>query len=202
MSRRDKVASQIVFDITGGEKELATMNLSTIPNKPQLVRSEKESFALRTDDIAGARHVPRQIVERDWMDTSDIPGTCAKPMVNESKPPVDIMRVDDIEGSKPRVFRHLPHSTRMLNPVDPQYHLPSKPPEPVDVPRFIRDSMYNDDVDGAHPTSYKSDKPPRDIMRIDDIPGTRPVRQIRELSRRFDSLNVQDINTDGIFKTK
>jgi hypothetical protein len=89
----------------------------------------------------------------------------------------------------------------MLNPVDPQYDLPSKPPEPAEVPRFIRDSMYNDDVEGAHPASYKSDRPPRDIMRIDDIPGTRPVRQIRELSRHFDSMNVRDINTDGIFKT-
>jgi hypothetical protein len=111
------------------------------------------------------------------------------------------MRLDDIDGSKPRIVRQLPHSRRMVNPVDPKYDLPSYDPPTIIRPRFIRDSLYNDDVEGAHPLSYQNDKPPRDIMNIDDIDGCRPVRQMRELKRVNDSLNVKDINNDGIHKT-
>jgi hypothetical protein len=46
-----------------------------------------------------------------------------------------------------------------------------------------------------HPTC-----PPRDIMRVNDIVGTSPVKHIREVHRQS-SLDVKDINTDGIFKT-
>jgi hypothetical protein len=197
----EKTNSQIVFDITGGEKQLQTMTLATIPNTPHLIKSEKDSYLLKVDDIEGARYVPPTIHPRDTcLDISDIDGARVKPMVNPDRPAVDIMAKLDIPGSKPRIFRQLPHSNRMLNPVDPKYELPSFTPPKIPPPPFIRDKMYNDDVEGAHPMSYKSDKPPKDIMMIDDIAGTRPARQIREL-QGVDTLYVKDINNDRIFKT-
>ena len=70
----DKNASQIVFDITGGEKTLQTMNLQTIPNKKPLVKSPKDNFINRNDDIEGARYVPPKIVPHDFtLNTTDIP---------------------------------------------------------------------------------------------------------------------------------
>jgi hypothetical protein len=197
----EKMASQIVFDITGGEKQLQTMTLATIPNKPHLIKNEKDSYLLKVDDIEGARYVPPTIHPRDThLDIADIDGARVKPMVNPDRPAVDIMAKLDIPGSKPRIFRQLPHSNRMVNPVDPKYDLPSFNPPKIPPPPFIRDKMYNDDVEGAHPMSYKSDKPPKDIMMVDDIPGTRPVRQIREL-QGIDTLCVKDINSDRIFKS-
>lgn len=198
----DKNASQIVFDITGGEKHLSTMNLATIPNRKPHIKNENENFSLRTDDIDGARYVKPKIFEHNFnMDISDIQGTKTKPMVDESKKPVDLMNLDDIDGSRPRIIRQLPHSNRMLNPVDPQYTLPSYKQEKIEPPKFIRDTMKNDDVEGAHPMTYKTDKPAKDIMKIDDISGTRPVHRMRELKKGIDPLYVKDINNDGIFKT-
>jgi hypothetical protein len=200
--RPEKRASQIVFDLTGGEKQFQTMTLATIPNRPPLIHSEQDRFGLRNDDIEGARYVPPAITPRNAsLDITDIAGTVPKPMVNSARSPVDVMRVDDIEGTRPRIHRHLPHSHRDVNPVDPKYQLPASVVPPPEIPRFIRDSHYNDDVPGAHPLSHRSDKPARDIMRVDDIDGTRPVPQTRELRRGNNSLDVSDINNDGIHKT-
>lgn len=199
----DKNKSQIVFDITGGEKQLQTMNLSTIPNRPPLIKSEKESFILRNDDIDGARYVAPKVNPRNTnLDTTDIPGTRSRPMVNHQKPAVDIMRLDDIEGSKPRIIRQLPHSKRMVNPVDPKYDIPPFVCPIEDTTRFLRDTMKNDDVEGAQPMSYKTDKPPRDIMKVDDIAGTRPSQKIRQLRKGNDQMDVRDINNDRVFKSK
>jgi hypothetical protein len=38
-------------------------------------------------------------------------------------------------------------------------------------------------------------------MGIDDIPGTRPVKRMRVIAREHSSLDVRDINTDGIFRS-
>jgi hypothetical protein len=67
-------------------------------------------------------------------------------------------------------------------------------------PRFIRDSLYNEDVEGAHPAVPDFSHPPRDIMRLDDVSGTRPRQRIRELKRGNDSMDVRDINTGGTHK--
>jgi hypothetical protein len=199
----EKNVSQIVFDATGGEDHLKTMHLATIPNKPHLVKSGKDSFLLRTDDIDGAQHVPVKRTPRNLtLDTTDIPGTSSRPMFDSTKPPVDPLQIDDIEGARPRAVRHLGHSKRCLNPVDPQYVLSSKPQEPPPIPPFIRDQMYNADVEGASPATYRSKKPPRDIMKCDDISGARPSHRVRERSTRCDQFDVRDINNDGVFKTK
>ncbi|OHT11403.1 hypothetical protein TRFO_19130 [Tritrichomonas foetus] len=200
---RDKNQSQIVFDIHGGEKEFVTMNLRTIPNRQPLIKSQNENFNLRTDDIEGAQYRPPKVYNHNFQyDISDIEGTSTHPMVDPHKKATDIMSVDDIEGAKPKVQRALPHSNRMTNPLNPQYDLPSFKEEPIPVPHFIRDNINVDDIPGTHSKSYKTDKPPRDIMRVDDIQGTQPRKRILNLSGcNRDTLNVKDINNDGIFRS-
>ena len=211
---RDKNQSQIVFDIHGGEKEYLTMSLRTIPNKAPIIKSANENYNLRTDDIEGAQYRPPKVYNHNFqLDISDIEGTKTKPMVNESKKPVDIMSVDDIEGAKPRIQRQLPHSNRMTNPLNPQYQLPTKEEPPIPVPKFIRDNISVDDIQGAHSKSYQTDKPPRDIMNINDISGAHPRKRILTLDADGTcnglkltntcsrSLQVKDINNDGIFRT-
>ena len=211
---RNNNASQIVFDIHGGDNQFTTMNLQTIPNRPKIVRRENENFNMRTDDIDGAQYRPPKIYNHNFnLDVSDIEGTKTTPMVDEKKKPNNIMNIDDIEGARPRIQRQLPHSARNTNPLNPEYKLPTKEEEPIPPPKFIRDNINVDDIDGTHSRSYKTNKPPKDIMKVDDIQGTRPRRRILCLDPdgtcngiRFEStcnrsLNVKDINNEGVFKT-
>ena len=199
----DKNKSQIVFDITGGEKNMTSMTMCTIPKKEKIVRSGNENFSLRTDDIKGAQpRGPPVQRHRDFYYNDDIEGSSPQPSVDLSKKPFDYMSVKDIQGASPAIQRSLPHSERHTNPLNPQYSLPSyHDPTPIPVPKFIRDNINYDDVPGVHSKSYKSDKPPRDIMKTDDINGASPKHLIKGYMGNR-NLDVSDINKDGIFKTK
>lgn len=200
--RVDKNKSQIVFSINNGPTDYTTMNLATIPNRKRLEKKPELNFSLRVDDIEGASPAT---YTKNYISTSfhvdDIEGAQTKPTVNLEKPPRDIMKVDDIEGAKPRIIRQLNNSNRMVNPTDPVYQLPSFTPEPPFIPKFIRDTMKNDDVEGAAPKSYKTDKPPRDIMKVDDISGPRIVKPDLYITPHNRNFDVSDINDNGVFKT-
>ena len=199
----DKNKSQIVFDITGGEKSYQTMNLNTIPKDPPIIRSRNENFSLRTDDIVGAQCRKDTRPTRNFtLNISDIEGSSSKPMVNHSKPPFDIMSVDDIQGAKPKICRSLPHSNRHTDPQNPVYQLSQKPEEPIPVPKFVYDGFNFDDIPGVHPKTYKTTKPPKDIMKVSDIEGSQPRNRQRNLDPQNRILDVSDINNDGLFKTK
>jgi hypothetical protein len=201
--RPDKNKSQIVFDVTGGEKTFDTMTLRTLPNRTKFIKSQAESFSLRTDDIDGARWVPNPYATRDSnLNISDIEGTRAVPSVNLAVKPIDIMDTSDIEGAHPKCKVGLPNSKRHTNPLMPEYQLPSKVEDPPPELPFLYDGMNFDDIPGVHPRSYKTDKPPRDIMRVSDIPGCRPRQLTRKLDRSNRILDVDDINHGGEFHTK
>ena len=75
----------------------------------------------------------------------------------------------DIEGSKTQVNKFI--TTREpSNPLTPVYKLPKfvyVPPEP---PKFVRDAMTIDDIDGARPVAKKTFAP-RDTINCFDIKG-------------------------------
>lgn len=56
--------------------------------------------------------------------------------------------LEDIEGAKPRpkTFK----TTRKVNPLVPEYKLPSYKVVPPPEPKFLRDNIDNSDIDGAH----------------------------------------------------
>ena len=199
----DKNKSQIVFDITGGEKHYTTMNLNTIPKDPPIIRSRNENFSLRTDDIDGAQWKPDKRPTHNYtLNISDIEGSSPKPSFNKLKPPFDIMSVDDIDGAKPYIPRNLPHSNRHTDPQNPVYQLSQKPEEPYPVTKFIYDGFSNDDIPGSHPKTYKTSKPPKDIMKTSDIYGARPRRYDEKFDPQNRILDVTDINDDGLFHTR
>jgi hypothetical protein len=206
MGRRfnpDKFKSQIVFDITGGEKTFASMTMSTFPNQPRIVRTGQDDLSLRTDDIEGAQVRQRPCTVRDTqLNITDIEGTRPTPAFDRARPPVDVMACRDIDGTCPRIHRDLPHSHRHTNPLTPEYQLPTKvDPPPPEIP-FVYDAINFDDIEGVHPRTYKTDKPPRDVLRLSDIPGTRPRPRIRHFdSPPRDLMAVSDINNDGKFRT-
>lgn len=202
--RVDKNKSSIIFDITGGEKNYQSMTLQTVPVEHHIIRTQNENFSLRTDDIDGARAKPfTGKLRNTFYDTTDIEGSSPQNSYDITKPPFDIMGHDDIEGSKPRIRRNMPHSNRHTNPLNPNYELPKTKQEPPPELPFIRDNINYDDIPGVHPRSYKPVKPARDIMKVSDIEGAHPTHRNREIreshNRQFD---VSDINNDGDFHSK
>ena len=204
MARRyqyDKNKSQIVFDITGGEKKLTTMTMNTLPKERVIIRNRNENFSLKTEDIEGAKPKPpnkgRGI---DFFYPDDIQGTHPESKINLNKNPTDILNVKDIPGATPKIQRSLPHSERHTNPLNPTYELPQKEEEPIPIPKFIRDQSNFDDLPGNHPKSYKPTKPAKNLLDTTDIPGSTPKQLIKKFEGNR-TLDVTDINTGGIFKS-
>ncbi|KAL9643700.1 hypothetical protein ABK040_016148 [Willaertia magna] len=106
------------------------------------------------------------------------------------------LRNDDIEGTKSQ----FPISKRSTNPLSPNYILPS-----VKIKPF---------------TSFtNNNKPVRDIMKVDDIVDERNPLECKDINNpneefkpkiprrlnpneNIDKINVKDINSQWIFKTK
>ena len=60
------------------------------------------------------------------------------------------------------------------NPLNPQYELARVETRPITPPKFIRDQMSIDDIEGARSKQdwHKTAKT-KEINKIDDIEGTR-----------------------------
>jgi hypothetical protein len=62
------------------------------------------------------------------------------------------------------------------DPLNPTYKLPVVEQRPITPPRFLRDHMEIDDIDGARPKKDKlADVKTRETMKINDIEGTKAV---------------------------
>jgi len=66
------------------------------------------------------------------------------------------MRVDDIDGAQARIRDKMLLTKRQINPMVPDYKLPTTHMAPVHEPRFIRDQMSVADIDKACPTLPKN----------------------------------------------
>ena len=75
----------------------------------------------------------------------------------------------DIEGTKTQVNKFI--TTREpSNPLNPVYKLPKFVYVPSEPPKFVRDAMTIDDIDGARPVAKKKFAP-RDTINCFDIKG-------------------------------
>ena len=79
----------------------------------------------------------------------------------------------DIHGAAPQIVKF--QSKRQGNdPLNPSYKLSHVEVRPVTPPRFIRDQMAVDDIDKTKPkTDAMAGRATRDVMKLDDIAGTR-----------------------------
>ncbi|GIQ84464.1 hypothetical protein KIPB_005958, partial [Kipferlia bialata] len=147
-------------------------------------------------DIVGARAVPRAS-GRVRVEAPEIPGT--RPRVQHRvtvNRPVKSLTTRDIDGAFPRVkgFR----TSRVVNPLEPQYNLASFDKAPNVAPKFVRDMIQVQDIAGAAPKTHYAGTA-RDTISTSDIAGSRPGYQIREehlvqQPPRTQSMCVDDIN--------
>ena len=88
--------------------------------------------------------------------------------------------------SNPRMFC----TNRVIDPLAPQYKLPSFEAPPPYVPKFIRDHMDCSDVEGAKPAKRHHSKV-RDTFGVADIDGAQPkaMPKRRNPSKRNEKLD-------------
>lgn len=158
-------------------------------------------------DIDGAQpynRISHLTGKPDHHNVTDIAGTSSMRLHKDTNKPDRNLFHDDIEGSFPRKHS-FQNRGRQVDPLNPQYKLPSYKWVPPPTPKFTRDSYKVDDILGTKPAPlFKYQQ--RDSYRVDDIEGTKPgwkpsyARARREAPPTNTSLDVRDI-THGGFET-
>lgn len=173
------------------------MSLSTItsedaPSKHKIFK-QREMTSLQTGDIDGAKPLLRgyQCINKPEFSnfTSDIDKACPRQLHPSLTKPNFNLDINDIEGSKPHLAKFT--TNRITNPLNPNYKLPSFEIRPVTPPKFIRDSMPSDDIEGSRPEKYHKWQT-RDQITVKDIEGAKakPERQLT----KPDLMDPKDIN--------
>ncbi|GMI47560.1 hypothetical protein TrCOL_g2163 [Triparma columacea] len=193
---------------------LQSAGASTIPN----TRHEKKA-SLRLDgrgtndvsDIDGAR--PTEKMNRFTKkpnytyDITDIQGSRPLPLHRETNSVVYNLKLDDIEGARPRGATH--QNVRLKNPVDPlvpHYKLPSYELPPDGTPKFLRDNLDVTDIQGTRSKPlYKF--PTRESFEVRDIEGAQAGwkprhKRVQSEGVPRDIMEVADINQQGVKKSQ
>mmetsp|Transcript_28560 Transcript_28560/g.35320 ORF Transcript_28560/g.35320 Transcript_28560/m.35320 type:complete len:93 (+) Transcript_28560:304-582(+) len=76
---------------------------------------------------------------------------------------------EDIDGTKTHIVKFIT-KREPSNPLNPVYKLASFTVVPPEVPRFVRDAMQINDIEGTRPLQ-KKEFAPRDTLNIFDIQG-------------------------------
>ena len=189
---------------------LQSTGASTIPNhslttRPLSLTGHGTNY---TGDIPGSspsRKMDRFTSKPDLYSVADIKGTMPSQLHRRTNSVDYTLKCDDIAGSQARGTNH--PQARSANPVDPltpQYKLPSYE-RPAEVqPKFLRDTLDITDIGGtrARPL-YKY--PTRENFKVDDIEGARAGWKPRHMrvgheGTPRDIMRVADINDQGEVK--
>jgi len=183
------------------------MSLSTIKNDDTgfaKARGSRPSSTLHTGDISGAQpFIPgyRYTSKESFINRNeDIVGSSPKRLNQPLDKPYYYMTNEDIGGSHPQQHKFV--TTRSpSNPLEPVYRLPQSEIRVPTPPKFIRDAIRNDDIDGARPNPYVKYNIQRKTMYTDDIEGSHPSKPYMPKDK-VERMNVRDINYAEEFRTK
>ncbi|CAD8072946.1 unnamed protein product [Paramecium sonneborni] len=178
-------------------KRTDLMNLQTIKNtKPILTPRETSN----NHDIEGS--IAKQFSyyhKQDFINKNDdIEGARSKSNIRPSNRQDLQLAIDDIKGTRPNIVK-FQTSRQPLNPLEPQYKLPTFIASQPHQPKFIRDGHNIQDIQGAQPKqTHKKliikDSEHEDIYGSHQIPKFIPKDKI-------ESLYVKDINDYLLHKT-
>lgn len=146
---------------------VATLGPATLPKSSTELKDLSHCYSTETFNSS---HSKKSLFNKpDFHSTSDIEGAAPKQTKNpnyQSK----VLVIDDIEGTRARVRDRMHLTSRSVNPLNPEYKLPSfVEPEPY-VPKFLRDTMEIDDIEGTR-TKQKLALKERQTMNVNDIDG-------------------------------
>lgn len=173
-SSRDWTMNLYNRDIDGN---LILFNFSGSVPKQFGVYNQKVDFINKNDDIE--RTFPKQL------------------HIKLNKPEYNLSNTD-INGSSPQCVK-FKTARPASNPLEPKYKLCYVEELTPIEPKFIRDAIKIDDIQGAHPRKYlKWDI--RSGMFTNDVPGS-SVRVPKTRKTKFDNIDYSDVTND-VFKTK
>jgi hypothetical protein len=167
----------------------------------------------RVDDIPGAcvgSTAEARILQftqkpHTQLDVSDIRGTRPAPIIPStvSRPSYALM-TQDIPHAQPKKHNNF-KTERQTDPLNPSYTLPRVAVRPVTPPKSpARAIMEISDIDGTAPAPLYRFSQRKTSMDMEDIeyatPGWKPVYRRRQSPSK--SMDVKDINGDGVFKTQ
>lgn len=134
----------------------------------------------------------------DLWNNADVQGSTSK-VLHKSRNSLDkSLYIDDIEGARAKIRDKFLFTKRSVDPLNPQYSLPTFTPAEPYEPKFLRDSVRVDDIDGAMtkaPINFKG----RETMNTSDIEGAQACWRPRHSRVRLeappqDNLDVNDIS--------
>jgi hypothetical protein len=178
-----------------------TMSLNTIP---QVGITYRKQLNVTNDvgDIEGARPAKliRDVQKPDYHNPDDIRGTKPKELIPKStNRPVFANNTADIAGAQ---AVHAKPSTRVVDPLNPVYQLPSYEVRPATPPKFYGDR--NNDISDIAGTKPKGPKKAsgRNFNDTSDIEGssTQHAAKFTRKDAPRDFNDVSDIMSTG-FKT-
>lgn len=135
----------------------------------------RQSRGLFTKDIVHTKH---KILKNESysLKNDDIDLSCPKRLHQPLNKPYYYLRDDDIAGTKP-ASKTFQTKREASNPLNPVYKLPSFEPLEHVVPKFIRDSINVDDINGSKPRNLQQKQVVNRITNnVHDIDGARPKK--------------------------
>ena len=182
---------------------LSTMTQRDFPIKKfkQLQTNRDWSINLYNLDIEGSS--PRKFgafhQKIDYTNKNDdIEKSSPKKLILTLKKPVHNLSNSDIDFSHPNCVKT--KIKRHLNPLEPKYILPTSPQYPPYDPKFIKDNINVDDIEGSKPGKVLGGIKSRDIMKIDDVKDSWPKRPYIRKSK-YEYIDYTDV-TNTEFKSK
>lgn len=173
---------------------IMSFGASTLPKPTQARFEEKQTN--NVSDIDGAKSGPKYKLyfDKPQRQQSDVDGSTSKQLTKTRNCRDNSLYIDDIEGTRHTIKDRMMRTNRHVNPLEPQYKLPTYEAATFENPKFLKDSMRLDDIHRPEERTYAT----RDIMNINDIVGAQANwkprhREARLLAPPHDIMEVQDI---------
>ncbi len=104
------------------------------------------------------------------------------------------LKNNDIEKSSPGCVEI--KTNRHTNPLEPKYNLPKTEDYPPEIPRFIRDHINVNDIEGAQPTKKISLDVKSDPLKSDDIKDSWPRKPYIRKRGDYQYIDYRDVYKD------
>eukprot|EP01038_Epipyxis_sp_PR26KG_P014376 gene14376-19281_t len=171
---------------------------STVPEpppKPFVVKQINE-----IGDIDGARSSTKykHYYNKPQPQQSDVDGSTPKVLIRGRNVRDNSLYIDDIDGARRTVKDRMMLTNRRVDPLNPDYVLPTFVPNEAPVQKFIKDPQYISDIEGTAPKP-KVVFATRDTFSVDDIVGAQAGWKPRHVKARLegephDIMQAQDVS--------
>jgi hypothetical protein len=169
---------------------------STLPREQKREYQGRESNFI--GDIQGSSPGRRTFCNKPSFLQSEVDGSQPKQLIiqhDRRNAPDRTLMVDDIPGTRYAITDRMMKTNRHVNPLVPDYSLPSYVHTSYPESKLLRDTLDISDIDGTKPKPLRKFDTVKDLLNTSDIegthPGWKPVYKRRTEVRNI--MNIEDI---------